>query len=180
MSNQAKDWQEGSYTVRVKDNFVSANVIRQVREKGPYGDYWRNKEFTATAKCDPEDEFSLGVGVSLAMNRLNKLLDDELSGIKVGDKVKIKNFSLSYTTYASWIKKNINNVGLAACYVYGQIPKLDETEYIVKAIAPWYVEQGKDDGKMLVYVQRYYKFNNGKVDDNQPCYLMCIDGLEKV
>lgn len=112
------------------------------------------------------------------MDRLNKELSK--GKIEVGDKVKIKNSGLSYSTYTTWINKNINNVGLAACYVYGQIPKLDETEYIVKAIAPWYVGQGKDEGTMLVYIQRYYKFIDGKVSDNEPCYLIRIDGLEKV
>ena len=176
MSNQAKDWQEGTYTVRVKDNFVSANVIRQVREKGPYGDYWRNKEFTAIAKCDPEDEFSLSMGVALAMDRLNKELSK--SKIKVGDKVKIKSWGLSYPTYLRWIKKNLDNVELAACFVYGQCPKVDETEYIVKAIAPWDAEHGGD--KMLAYVQKYFVYNDGKVDDNEPCYLMAVEGLERV
>ena len=28
--------------------------------------------------------------------------------------------------------------------------------------------------------QRCYKFINDKVNDNQPCYLMRIDGLEKL
>lgn len=174
MSNLAKDWQKGTYTVRVKDNFVSANVIRQVREKGPYGDYWRNREFTAIAKCAPEDEFSLSMGVALAMDRLNK----ELGKIKVGDKVKIKNYTLSYLTYSRWIKKNIDDVGLAACFAYGQTPKADETKYIVRAIAPQGIEYEAD--KMLAYIQKYFVYTNGKVDDNQPCYLIEVDGLEKV
>ena len=174
MSNQAKDWQEGTYTVRVKDNFVSANVIRQVRVKGPYGDYWRNKEFTAIAKCDPEDEFSLSMGVALAMDRLNKKLGN--GKIEVGDKVKIKDSSLSYTTYVSWIAKNVNDVKLAACYNYNTVPKMDGDEYIVKVVAPW--KNSSDD--ILAYIQRHYVFNNGKIGDNQPCYLIHINGLEKV
>ncbi len=171
MKNQAKDWQEGTYTVRVKDNFVSANVIRQVREKGPYGDYWRNKEFTAVAKCDPEDEFSLSMGVALAMDRLSKELGKDK--IEVGDKVRIKNNSLSYTTYASWIKKNIDDVGLAACFVYGQIPYEDDAVYVVKAIAPWDTNTEYNVNKMLAYVQKCFAFN-------EPCYLIRVDGLEKV
>ena len=176
MSNQAKDWQKGYYTILVdgKTLVVSKKVKTGKNEHG----FPTYKYVTATSQCAPEDDFSLSMGVALAMDRLSKELDKDK--IEVGDMVKIKNFSLSYITYASWIKKNINNVGLAACYVYGQTPKLDETEYIVKAIAPWYVGQGIDEGKMLAYIQRYYKFNNGKVDDNQPCYLMRIDGLEKV
>lgn len=178
MSNLAKDWQEGDYSIRVTGNTVTVGTIRYEKMKGPYGNYLGDKKIIATAKCDPEDEFSLSIGVALAMDRLNKKLGKDK--IEVGDKVKIKNSGLSYSTYTTWINKNINNVGLAACYVYGQIPKFDETEYIVKAIAPWYVGQGKDEGTMLVYIQRYYKFIDGKVSDNEPCYLIRIDGLEKV
>lgn len=178
MSNLAKDWQEGDYSIRVTGNTVTVGTIRYEKMKGSYGYYLGDKKIIATAKCDPEDEFSLSMGVALAMDRLNKELSK--GKIEVGDKVKIKNSGLSYSTYTTWINKNINNVGLAACYVYGQIPKLDETEYIVKAIAPWYEGQGKDEGTMLAYIQRYYKFIDGKVSDNEPCYLIHIDGLEKV
>lgn len=135
MSNQAKDWQEGEYSVRVKGNTVMVGTIRYEKMKGPYGNYLGDKKIIATAKCAPEDEFSLSMGVALAMDRLNKELSK--GKIEVGDKVKIVNSGLSYTTYAGWIKKNINDVGLAACYSFGQIPKEDDTVYIVKAIAPW-------------------------------------------
>lgn len=173
MSNQAKDWQEGVYTIRVKNNFVSANTIKQVRENGPYGDYLRIKEFTAVAKCDPEDEFSLSMGVVLAMDRLSKKLNE---GIKVGDKVKIVDNGLSYITYVEWIAKNVDDVKLAACFDYKAVPVKGDTEYIVKAIAPWM----DDDNNMLAYIQRYETFSNGGVSTNQPCYLIRVDGLEKV
>lgn len=176
MSNQAKDWQKGYYTVLVdgKTIAVSKKVKIGENELG----FPTFKTVTATSQCAPEDEFSLSMGVALAMDRLNKELGKDK--IEVGDKVKIKNYGLSYTTYSRWIKKNIDDVGLAACYVFGQTPKLDETEYIVKAIAPWCVAQDKDKGEMLAYIQRYYKFNSGRTDDNQPCYLIRINGLEKV
>lgn len=172
MSNLAKDWQEGSYTVRVTGNLVEASKVRKDTADG----HVCYKKSSAQAKCDPEDEFSLSMGVALAMDRLSKELGK--GKIEVGDKVKIKDGGLSYSTYLRWIKKNLDNVELAACFVYGQCPKLDETEYIVKAIAPWDVEHG--GGKMLAYVQKYFVYNDGKVDDNEPCYLMTIDGLEKV
>lgn len=174
MSNQAKDWQEGEYSVRVKGNTVMVGTIRYEKMKGPYGNYLGDKKIIATAKCAPEDEFSLSMGVALAMDRLNKELSK--GKIEVGDKVKIVNSGLSYTTYAGWIKKNINDVGLAACYSFGQIPKEDDTVYIVKAIAPW----DNNMEEKLAYVQRYFIFSNGESNDNEFCYLMSIDGLEKV
>lgn len=174
MSNQAKDWQEGSYTVLVEGKHILVQKRVEIG-KNSYG-LPISKTMTAHACCSPEDEFSLSMGVALAMDRLSKELGKDK--IEVGDKVKIKNSGLSYSTYLRWIKKNLDNVELAACFVYGQRPKVDETEYIVKAIAPWDVEHGGD--KMLAYVQKYFVYNNGKVDDNEPCYLIAVEGLEKV
>lgn len=170
MSNLAKDWQEGSYTVRVTGNLVEASKVHKDTVDG----HVCYKKSSAQAKCDPEDEFSLSMGVSLAMDRLNKELGKDK--IEVGDKVKIKDSGLSYIVYVSWIKKNINDVGLAACYSFDQIPKEDDTVYIVKAIAPL----NDTASEKLAYVQRYFKFSNGGISDNEFCYLMSIDGLEKV
>lgn len=173
MSNQAKDWQDGTYTVRVKGNLVEVDTIRPIKKENSFGGYTIQKRYAATARCAPEDEFSLSMGVALAMDRLSKKLDN---GIKVGDKVKIKDCGLSYTTYVNWIAKNVDNVKLAACYAYETIPERDDTEYVVKAIAPW----GNEDSPKLAYVQRYFVYNNGKISDSEPCFLMRIDGLEKV
>lgn len=174
MSNQAKDWQEGSYIVRVMGNLVEASKVYKDKVDG----HICYKKSSAQAKCDPEDEFSLSMGVALAMDRLSKELDKDK--IEVGDKVKIKDSGLSYTTYTPWIKKNINDVGLAACFAYSRIPNEDDTVYIVKAIAPWGIEHEENKNKKLAYVQQYFKFSNDKISDNEVCYLMRIDGLEKV
>ncbi len=174
MSNLAKDWQKGTYTIRVKDNLVEIDTIRPIKKKTAFGACTLQKRYVATARCAPEDEFSLSTGAALAMDRLSKELSKDK--IEVGDKVKIKNCGLSYTTYVSWIKKNINDVGLATCYSFGQIPKEDDIVYIVKAIAPW----SNSVDEKLAYVQRYFKFSNGRISDNEFCYLMRIDGLEKV
>lgn len=172
MNNQAKDWQEGAYTIHVEGNSVEA--IKVYAEKIDGGIRFKKK--LAKAKCAPEDEFSLSTGVMLAMDRLNKELDKDK--IEVGDKVRIKTKDLSYTTYIDWIKKNINDVGLIACFVYGKIPDTKDIVYVVKAVAPWKVEN--DNNQMLAYVQRYFKFPNGRISNDEPCYLMSIDGLEKI
>ncbi len=178
MSNLAKDWQEGTYTIRVKDNLVEIDTIRPIKKETAFGACTLQKRYVATARCAPEDKFSLSTGAALAMDRLSKELSKDK--IKVGDKVKIKNCGLSYTTYIPWIKKNINDMGLAACFGYSRIPGEDNTVYVVKAIAPWGTEHEEDKDKKLVYVQQYFKFSNGKISDNEVCYLMRIDGLEKV
>lgn len=165
MSNQAKDWQKGYYTV-----FVDGKTLA-VSKKTKTG-----MTVVGTAQCAPEDEFSLSMGVALAMDRLSKKLDRDK--IEVGDKVKIKDCGLSYPTYSGWIKKNIDDVGLAACFAYSQIPDEDDTVYVVKAIAPWVTKY--DINKTLAYVQKYFVCSNGRVNDNEVCYLMDVKGLEKV
>lgn len=177
MSNLAKDWQEGAYTIHVEGKFVEASKVYKEKVNG----CTCYKKSFAQAKCAPEDEFSLSIGVALAMDRLNKqLAEANDKTIKVGDKVKIKDYGKSYTTYATWIKKNIDDVGLVACYCYGQIPEADDTVYVVKTIAPWDAKYDKSNVKDLAYVQCYFKFHDGRVSTNEPCYLMSIDGLEKV
>lgn len=174
MSNLAKDWQEGAYTIHVEGKFVEASKVYKEKVNG----CTCYKKSFAQAKCAPEDEFSLSMGVVLAMDRLSKELGKDK--IEVGDKVKIKNCGLSYTTYAPWIKKNIDDVGLAACFAYSRVPNEDDTIYVVKAIAPWGTKYEEDKDKKLAYVQQYFKFSNDKISDNEVCYLMSIDGLEKV
>lgn len=178
MSNQAKDWQKGTYTIRVKDNLVEIDTIRPIKKETAFGACTLQKRYVTTARCAPEDEFSLSMGVALAMDKLNKELGK--GKIEVGDKVKIKNCGLSYTTCAPWIKKNIDDVGLAACFAYSRVPNEDDTIYVVKAIAPWGAKYEEDKDKKLAYVQQYFKFSNGKISDNEVCYLMRIDGLERV
>ena len=175
MSNQAKDWQKGYYTVLVDGKTIA--VQKKVKTGMDSCGFPTFKTVIGTAQCAPEDEFSLSMGVALAMDRLNKQLSEANDKtIKVGDKVKIKNCGLSYTTYVNWIVKNVGNVKLATCYAYATIPEQDDTEYIVKAIAPW----GNEDSPKLAYVQRYFVYYNGKISDSEPCFLMRIDGLEKV
>lgn len=171
MSNLAKNWQEGSYTVRVTGNLVEASKVYKDKVDG----HVCYKKSSAQAKCDPEDEFSLSMGVALAMDRLSKELSK--NKIEVGDKVKIKDIGFSCPTFVDWIKRNIGNVKLAACFAYGQYPKVVNIEYIVKAIAPWGVGCNKD--KLLAYVQQYV-YDYGTISNNQPCYLIEVDGLEKV
>ena len=170
MSNLAKGWQEGAYTIHVRGNSIRAEKVY----KEEVGSLTRYKKSSAIAKCDLEDEFSLSMGVALAMDRLSKELSK--GKIEVGDKVKIKNCSLAYLTYVDWIAENVNDIKLAACYDYNTLPKTDGDEYIVKVIAPR--ENGSNN--MLAYIQRHYVFNNGKINDNHPCYLIHINGLEKV
>lgn len=162
MSNLAKDWQEGSYTVRVIGNLVEASKVYKDKVDG----HICYKKSSAQAKCDPEDEFSLSMGVALAMDRLNKELGKDK--IEVGDKVKIKDAGLIYDGYVAWVIKNIHDIKEVARYAYCGNPDTNYS-YEVIAIAPHSVESEEN----IAYIK--------KIDGLlSPCYLIRIDGLEKV
>lgn len=163
MSNQAKDWQEGSYTVRVMGNLVEASKVYKDKVDG----HICYKKSSAQAKCDPEDEFSLSMGVALAMDRLNKNLNQY---IKVGDKVKITSIKKIYRTYSDWVVDNVKNNKTIAEFAYNSIPCIyDNNNYKVIAIAP----HGDNKNITLAYIQNTSDFTH-------PCYLIDINGLEKV
>lgn len=162
MSNQAKDWQEGSYIVYVKGNSVTA----MKDYGGKYGSRTYFGRKSTEARCDPEDEFSLSMGVALAMDRLNKELSKDK--IEVGDKVKIKDIGKVYPTYISWLTENLYGVGDIARYAYGSRPFLNEF-YRVLAIAP----HSLGNNKKLAYIEPFESIT-------KPCYLIEVDGLEKV
>ena len=169
MSNQAKGWQEGRYTVRIKDNLVEVDTIRPIVRSDPFGSCTFQKRYVATAKCDPQDEFNLSMGVALAMDRLSKKLDEANDKtIKVGDKVKIKNAGLIYDGYAAWVSKNVNNIKEVARYAYCGNP---DTNYVyeVIAIAP----HSEENRENLAYIK--------EIDGLFfPCFLIDLAGLEKM
>lgn len=157
MSNLAKDWQTGTYVVSVYNNRVKVSRPKQGNDK-PFVE--------AEARCAPEDEFSLSMGMALAMARLNKELSK--NKIEVGDKVKIKDISKVYPTYISWLTKNLYGVGDIARYAYGCRPFLDEF-YRILVIAP----HSLDNNKKLAYIEPFESVT-------KPCYLIEVDGLEQV
>lgn len=157
MSNLAKDWQTGTYVVSVYNNRVKVSRPKQGNGK-PFVE--------AEARCAPEDEFSLSMGMALAMARLNKELSK--NKIEVGDKVKIKDISKVYPTYISWLTKNLYSVSDIARYAYGCRPFLDEF-YRILVIAP----HSLNNNKKLAYIEPFESVT-------KPCYLIEVDGLEKV
>lgn len=107
MSNLAKNWQEGTYTVHVVGKEVKIDTIRSIKKEILFGTCAFTKRYVATARCAPEDEFNLSMGVALAMDKLSKELSTELGKgkIKVGDIVKIKNRGKVYSSYNDWVSK---------------------------------------------------------------------------
>ena len=124
---------------------------------------------TRTANCAPDDTFNLGEGVDIAMSRLHD------KTIRVGDIVKVTNPGKCYTTYVDWIGRNIKSVIEAACYVLGT-PAERGGVYKVIAIAPHTLRGGD-----LCYIKKMYDGDDGyRTYAFAPCYLIHIEGLEKI
>ena len=125
---------------------------------------------TKTANCAPDDTFNLGEGVNLAMNRLHD------KTIRVGDIVKVIRPGQCYTTYVGWIERNVKSIREAALYRYNASIEAGG-EYRVLYIA----EHGRNsvDG-VLCYIQEHNVYPSGKIDELAPCYLINIEGVEKI
>ena len=124
---------------------------------------------TKTANCAPDDTFNLGEGVNLAMNRLHD------KTIRVGDIVKVTRPGQCYTTYVSWIERNVKSIREAALYRYNE-----SIEAGGKYRVLYMAEHERNPDGVLCYIQEYNVYPNGKIDDYMPCYLINIKGVEKI
>lgn len=169
MSNLAKDWQEGYYTVLVdgKTLVVSKKVKTGKNELG----FPTYKHITATAQCSPEDEFSLSMGVALAMDRLNKQLENVNKEIKVGDRVQIVSPDKAYTTFTSWVARHVHDGTMVAMYKYNCMPDIGIVGKVI-AVAP----HDNDKSKTLIYIEQNHLY--GIIHPG--CWLMDSEGVKKL
>lgn len=124
---------------------------------------------TRTANCAPDDTFNLGEGVDIAMSRLHD------KTIRVGDIVKVTCPGQCYTTYVNWIERNVKSIRHAALYQYDKFIERG-CHYRVLYIA----DHGRSIDGVLCYVQKYAVFATGKINEYAPCYLINIEGVEKI
>ena len=146
---------EGTYTLTIEGKTISITD---------------SSGHTKTANCAPDDTFNLGEGVNLAMNRLHD------KTIRVGDIVKVIHPGLCYSTYVGWIERNVKSIREAALYKYDESIKAGG-KYRVLYVA----EHGIGNGDtVLCYVQKYTMNYDEEIDENAPCYLISIKGVEKI
>lgn len=70
---------------------------------------------TVEAKCHPDDNFDIGVGINEAFKKMNqkreeekKCREEEDKKIKVGDWVEVTNWLKGYSRYATWLYNKVD------------------------------------------------------------------------
>lgn len=123
---------------------------------------------TVEAKCHPDDEFDIGVGVKEAFNKLNakreelrKQKEEEEKKIKVGDWVEVVDIGFNYPRYWEWMPND-------------KFPIIKNFEYMGRPHSKFckvmYLGQHKTKGTQLAFIQ----------DKEGLCHTVGIDGLRKV
>ena len=120
---------------------------------------------TVEAKCHPDDDFDIGIGVKEAFKKLNQKREEEKDKkINVGDWVEVVDAGHSYITYPEWLYNRVK-FELVKYYHYGCCPK---NGLIGKVVAIGQHENKIDRTIMAIHAK------NGYV------YIVGIDGLKKV
>lgn len=171
MSNLAKDWQTGTYTVRVGSNYVEVDTIRPSEKGDARCPCIAQRCYIATAHCAPEDEFNLSMGVALAMDRLNKQLESTNKEIKVGDRVQIVLPNKAYTAFTSWVTQHVHNGTMVAMYKYNCVPGSGTVGKVI-AVAP----HDNDKRKTLLYIEQSPLCRSA----HPGCWLMDSEGVKKL
>lgn len=120
----------------------------------------------AVAKCSPEDTFDFAIGAKLALARLIDAVNNP--PIQVGDTVRVVNTGKCWSQNAGWVAKHIADKSLVAKYAYGRglgyFAGLIEHPGIFRVLC---IADG------WAFIQR----TDG---DGASCYLVGLDGLERV
>ena len=84
---------------------------------------------TVEAKCHPDDNFDIGIGIKETFRKLNvkreeyrKQKEEEDKKIKVGDWVEVVNNGHSYSTYPEWLYNRVK-FEFVKYYHYGYCPR---------------------------------------------------------
>ena len=136
---------------------------------------------TVEAKCHPEDNFDIGVGIREAFKKMNekreeirKAKKEEEKKIKVGDWVEVVNSGASYSQMFDFFEKN-NILQYATRFRYGVSP----IEGIAGKVV--FVDENNKIAVVEITKEKYYgnpKFSNLICYDS--IYLIGVNGLRKV
>ena len=108
-------------------------------------------------------------GINLCLERIADKKRENKKPICVGDRVKVANPEKAYVNCIDWVGRNCNSAKDAAAYRKGNKPAENMIGEVLH-IAPY---SGNSD-HMLAYIRVGAPF------DFYDCYLIAVDGLERV
>lgn len=133
-------------------------------------------------KCQPGDTYSKETGLALCIAKkflgnkgnfnevFKKWIPEEIkpveeSGrISIGDKVKVVRSGQTYSTYYTWVSRHVNNSRDATKWARGEVPKDGDIGVV----------------KYLASHMRVYEGDIAYIEIDDKCYMVNVDGLEKV
>lgn len=123
----------------------------------------------ARATCHKLDNWNMVDGINLCLERIADKKRKNKNLVCVGDRVKVVNPEKAYVNCIDWVGRNCNSAKDAAAYRKGNKPAENMIGEVLH-IAPY---SGNSD-HMLAYIRVGAPF------DFYDCYLIAVDGLERV
>ena len=123
----------------------------------------------ARATCHKLANWNMVDGNTLCLERIADKKREDKKTICVGDRVKVANKEKAYVNCIDWVGRNCNSAKDAAAYRKGNKPAENMIGEVLH-IAPY---SGNSD-HMLAYIRVGAPF------DSYDCYLIDVDGLERV
>lgn len=158
--NMAPKYLEGDYRLTIKGNCTL--VVSD------------DDGNSAVAKCHPDDEFDVGAGVKVAMEKLKG------SSIKIGDRVEIIDSEKSYTTLLfTTLNDFIDDIGYIVKYRYGVEPRIGTVGTVVG------ISMSNEIPNMVaIYCEAENEISlNGPTNYSwgcRPVYVIGINGVKKL
>ena len=157
---EAPKWMEGEYTLKVHGRKITI-------ERLSHDDDAPTKSH---ATCHKDDQFDIGEGAKVALDRLKEKKEKADDSIKIGDTVKIVDAGRTYSKV-----KNFKDIRTAARYRYGVTP----FNYMICKVVGWY-----DNEKTKAIIEEDVGKQLGNPAYDTSCYngiyVIGVDGLKKV
>lgn len=159
---EAPKWMEGEYKLKVHGRKITIERLSVADDGVPTKSH---------ATCHKHDQFDIGEGAKVALDRLKDKKAEADAAIKVGDTVKVINGGSAYSTI-----KNFGNPEFAARYRYGVTPY----DGAIGKVIGWFDEEKT----MAIVEERVGKqLGNSRFDTLRCCggiYVVGLTGLVKV
>lgn len=160
---EAPKWMEGEYTLKVHGRKITIERLSVAEDGVPAKSH---------ATCHKDDQFNIGEGAKVALDRLKDKKEKADAAIKIGDKVKLVRGGRAYTSI-----KHFDGAELACRYRYGVSPLVGMEGDVIG----WF--DGIDEGMAIVEEDCGKNFGNpayAHIGCYHGIYVIGADALKKV